>query len=82
MPKRLTIAIALWTVAGSLMTTGLVERIPALRGVAILVGLMACVPSGWLVVEHVVSIEREKAVRAICQAIGYAQAEENVRQIH
>lgn len=78
MPKRLIVAVALWTVAGGLMASGVIQNVPAMRGTAILVGLMACVPSVWLVAEH----EREETVRSIARILGYAQADEKVRLLH
>lgn len=71
----------LWTLAVGLMCLALIERKHELGDLAVLVGLVACIPSGWLIVEHVVHRAATQAVLDICEAVGYAEAEGKLRHL-
>lgn len=81
MPIKLISAVSLWTAAITMQVTGIVIGQSALRSSAVLVALMACVPSLWLVFTYEVSHAQAEVVASICRAIGYTQAEESVRSL-
>lgn len=78
--KLLTICTALWTVTGSLAVVGTLRDDHRLMFWAVMIALMACVPSGWLVaicaacravreerieLEHLVEIAASAAIREV-----------------
>lgn len=71
----------LWTLALTLMAGSIRLDDRALAAASLLVALVAWVPSGWLIVEHVVHTELTKAVLDICEAVGYAEAEGKLRHL-
>jgi len=81
MPKRLICAVVAWTISVFTMVAGIVLDSSAWRGPSILVGLLACVPTFWLIAEHVVKTAQDEVVASVCRAIGYAQAEGRVSRL-
>jgi hypothetical protein len=79
--KRLVAAASLWLASVCLMLLADVNDQSDLGRTAVLLGVMACMPTMWLIVEHVVAQECRGATRGICEAIGRGQAEGHVRHL-
>lgn len=73
---RIPCIAVLWTLSTTLMITALISSDDNdLARAAMFVGMIALIPTGWLIVEHVVRQERVVVVRQVCEAIGMAEAE-------
>lgn len=78
---RTALITALWTLAITLMACALVLDIDGLGDASVLVGLMALAPTCWYIVDYVVSSAQEQVVAAVCEAIGYVEADSQIPHI-
>lgn len=70
-------ATGMWSVSLALMVLGLIEgQDPMdLYAWSIFLSMGACVPSGWLITEHLTQREYERASACIAAAVGEALAD-------
>lgn len=79
---RIPCTATLWTLSITLMVVSADLDDRALAAASILTALVACVPSMWLIAEHVSARAERRVIRAVCEAIGYAEAKRDLSRLH